>query len=67
MKYAIFSLGAVAAGLFVYSIYSFWVHPEHFKTVAYVFMFVAAVFFVLVIIRKIQDEKKNKRRINSFK
>ena len=65
MKYAVFGLGLIAAGLFVYSVYAFWVQPEQFKTVAYIFMFVAAIFFIFVIIRKIQDEKKNRKKINS--
>jgi len=65
MKYAIFGLGIIAAGLFVYSIYAFWVTPEQFKTVAYIFMFVAAAFFIIVVIRKIKDEKQNRKKINS--
>lgn len=63
MKIAILGLGGVGAALFLYSIYAFWVHPEQFKTIAYIFMFLTVIFFILVIIKKIQEEKSLKKKI----
>ena len=67
MKYAMISLGAIAAGIFIYSIYAFMLKPGQFKTIAFLFMFVAAAFFVLVIIKKIREERKVKEKMNPVK
>ena len=67
MKIAITALGTAGALLFFYSVYVFWVHPEQFKTVAYIFMFLTAVFFILVIIRKIREERELKKKIEAMK
>jgi len=66
MKIAITSLGTAGALLFFYSVYAFWVHPEQFKTVAYVFIFLTVVFFILVIIRKMREERELKKKIGSM-
>ena len=63
MKIAILSLGVSGALLFLYSVYAFWVYPEQFKSVAYIFMFLTVVFFILVIIKKIRDEKALNQKI----
>ena len=67
MNTAILSLGVSGAGLFLYSIYAFWVHPEQFKTIAFIFMFLTVIFFILVIIKKIKEENKLKRKIKGMK
>ncbi|MCF8379770.1 MAG: hypothetical protein K9H49_09350 [Bacteroidales bacterium] len=67
MKIAILSLGITGALIFFYSVYSFWVHPEQFKTVAYIFMFLTVVFFILVIINKIREEKALRDKIKGKK
>lgn len=67
MKYYILITGIVAAGLFLYSVYAFWVHPEQFKVVAYIFMFVTAFFFIVVIIKKVKDERALKKKLNTVK
>ena len=63
MKIAVLSSGVIGALLFLYSVYAFWVHPEQFKTIAYIFMFLTVVFFILVIIKKIQEEKALKKKL----
>ncbi len=63
MKIAVLSSGVIGALLFLYSVYAFWVHPEQFKTTAYIFMFLTVVFFILVIIKKIQEEKALKKKL----
>jgi len=63
MKIAVLSSGVIGALLFLYSIYAFWVHPEQFKTIAYIFMFLTVAFFILVIIKKIQEEKVLKKKL----
>lgn len=67
MKIAILSLGVSGALLFLYSVYAFWVHTEQFKNVAYIFMFLTVVFFILVIINKIREEKARNRKIRGLK
>ncbi len=58
MKYAVLITGILGALLFLFSIYVFWVHPDQFKMVAYGFLGLAVVFFILVIIRKVKEEKE---------
>lgn len=58
MKYAVLSAGVLGALLFLYSVYAFWVHPDQFKTIAYGFLGLAIVFFILVIIKKIQEDRR---------
>jgi predicted membrane channel-forming protein YqfA (hemolysin III family) len=65
MRYVILALGIVGALVFLYSVYAFISQPEQFKTVAYVFLGVAIVFFVLVIIKKVRDEKEYRKKISS--
>lgn len=64
MKYLVLITGVLGAVLFLYSVYVFWIHPENFKMVAYGFLGLAIVFFILVMIRKIREDReaKNKRR-----
>lgn len=63
MKYAVLLIGILGALLFFYSVYAFWVHPEHFKLVAYGFLVLAIAFFILVIIRKIKEEKEYRGKV----
>ena len=67
MKLAILGLGVSGALLFLYSVYAFWVHPEQFKTIAYIFMFLTVVFFVLVILKKVKDGKDLRKKIKGGK
>ena len=62
MKYAVLITGILGALLFIYSVYAFWVHPEQFKLIAYGFLSLAIIFFILVIIRKVREERENKRK-----
>lgn len=63
MKYAILGSGAMAAVLFVYSVYVFFASPENFKNVAYGFLGLAILFFILIIVRKIGEDRELKRKM----
>jgi hypothetical protein len=63
MKYAVLITGILGALLFMYSVYAFLVHPGQFKIIAYGFLILAIVFFILVIIRKIREEREYRRKI----
>jgi succinate-acetate transporter protein len=63
MKYAILGSGAMAAVLFIYSIYVFFATPENFKSVAYGFLGLAILFFVLIIFRKIKEDRELREKI----
>jgi len=63
MKYAVLITGVIGALLFLFSIYIFWVHPEQFKIVAYGFLGFAVVFFILVIIKKVREDKEKRNKI----
>jgi hypothetical protein len=58
MKYAILGSGAMAAVLFIYSIYVFFASPENFKNIAYGFLGLAILFFILIIFRKIKEDRE---------
>jgi len=62
MKYAILGTGAISAILFIYSIYTFFSQPTMFKTVAYGFLGTAVLFFLLIIIRKLIEDRELRRR-----
>ncbi len=64
MKYAILITGIMGALIFLYSIYAFAAQPQQFKTVAYVFLGLAIVFFILVVIKKVKEEKEFKKKIS---
>lgn len=64
MKYAVLATGVLGALLFMYSVYAFLVHPEQFKIIAYGFLSLAIVFFILVIIRKIREERSYRKKID---
>ncbi len=66
MKYAILATGLIAAAFFIYSVYVFAVNPDMFKAVAYGFLAFTIVFFVLIIIRKIREDKEYKRKTTLF-
>ncbi len=61
MKYAILGTGLFAGGLFIYSVYTFAVNPQGFKPVAYSFLGLTIVFFILVFIRKIREDRAFRR------
>lgn len=63
MKYAVLITGILGALLFMYSVYAFLVHPEQFKMIAYGFLGLAIAFFILVIIRKVREEKEYRKKI----
>ncbi|MBE0655060.1 MAG: hypothetical protein IH594_14760 [Bacteroidales bacterium] len=63
MKYAVLLTGILGALLFFYSVYAFWVRPEQFKLIAYGFLGLAIVFFILVIIRKIKEEREYRGKV----
>ncbi len=65
MKYAIPATGITAAGFFIYSVYVFAVEPEHFKSIAYGFLAFTILFFVLVIIRKVREDKALRRKLEA--
>jgi hypothetical protein len=65
MKYAVLITGILGALLFMYSVYAFLVHPEQFKIIAYGFLSLAIVFFILVIIRKVREEKAYRKKIEN--
>ena len=67
MKYAILTLGLIAAGLFIYSVYAFIANPDHFKPVAYAFLGLTVIFFILVIIRKILADREHRDRMDQFR
>ncbi len=62
MKYAILGTGLIAAALFLYSVYVFAVNPHGFKPIAYGFLGFAIVFFILVIIRKVMEDRELRSR-----
>lgn len=62
MKYAILATGLLAAAFFIYSVYIFAVEPTMFKKVAYGFLGFTIIFFVLVIIRKLREDKEYRRK-----
>ncbi|HYW97227.1 MAG TPA: hypothetical protein VE870_16665 [Bacteroidales bacterium] len=63
LKYAILGTGAIAAMLFIYSVYVFAVNPENFKTIAYGFLGFTIIFFVLVILRKLKEDRERKMKM----
>lgn len=63
MKYLVLGTGILGAVLFIYSIYVFWVKPENFKMVAYGFLGLAIIFFILVIIRKLREDRENRTKL----
>jgi hypothetical protein len=62
MKYAILSLGVIAAGFFLWSVYAFALTADNFKIAAYGFLVCAIIFFILIIIRKIMEDKRIRDR-----
>ncbi len=66
MKYAILSTGLIAAALFLYSVYVFAVNPHGFKPVAYGFLGFAIVFFILVVIRKIMEDRALRQKTAEY-
>jgi uncharacterized membrane protein len=64
MKYAVLVAGLFAAALFIYSIYLFAVDPDRFKPVAYAFLGISIVFFLLVIIRKVRDDRELRKKLD---
>ena len=67
MKYAVLIAGILGAGLFVYSVYTFLVNPGQFKTIAYGFLGLAIAFFILVIIKKVKEEREYRKKVNKRK
>lgn len=67
MRYAILITGILGALVFLYSVYAFAVKPPQFKTVAYGFLGLAIIFFILVIIKKVRDEKEYRKKISEKK
>ena len=68
MKYFILTTGAIAAGLFLWSIYAFTAARENFRIASISFLVIALIFFVLIIIRKVIDDRsfRNKTRMNDL-
>ncbi len=64
MKYAILITGILGAGLFLYSVYAFILQPQHFKSFAYAFLGLAIIFFILVVIKKVIDERAYRKKIS---
>lgn len=64
MKYAILVTGVLGALVFLYSVYAFTLQPQQFKAVAYGFLGLAILFFILVIIKKVRDEKKYRKKVS---
>ena len=67
IKYAVLTTGILGALLFLYSVYAFLVHPGQFKLIAYGFLALAIIFFILVIIRKLKEEKEIRRKAGKVK
>jgi len=63
MKYAILFTGILGALIFLYSVYAFILQPQQFKPVAYGFLGLAIVFFILVVIKKIRDEREYRKKV----
>jgi succinate-acetate transporter protein len=57
MKYAVLATGVVATGWFIYSFFVLFGNPAQFKIIAFGFLVLAIVFFILVLIRKIRERK----------
>jgi len=66
MKYAILISGIIAAVLFLLSLYAFLYAWDLFKPVAYAFLAVTVVFFILNIIVKSKEERDRKRRTGRY-
>ena len=67
MKYAIIGTGVFGAAVFIYSVFAFLATPEQFKSIAVLFLAITVVFFILVIIRKILEDRDWKRKMEQFK
>ncbi len=67
MKYAIIGTGVMGAAVFIYSVFAFLAAPGQFKSVAVVFLAITVIFFILVIIRKVLDDRELKRKMNHRK
>ncbi len=67
MKYAILVTGILGALVFIFSIYTFAAQPQKFKPVAYAFLGLAIIFFILVVIKKVKEEKEYRKKISGKK
>ena len=66
MKYTILISGIIAALLFLLSLYAFLYAWNLFKPVAYAFLAVTVVFFILNIIVKSKEERERRRKAGKF-
>jgi CHASE2 domain-containing sensor protein len=66
MKYAILISGIIAAVLFLISLYAFLYAWNLFKPVAYAFLSITIIFFILNIIVKSKEERESRRRTGRF-
>ncbi len=68
MKYLILLSGMVAAVFFIWSVYAFAVasqkigHASVFRTAILGFLLAAMVFFILIIVRKVRDDREYRRK-----
>lgn len=60
MKYFVLGTGVLATAWFVYSFYVFFRKPEQFRIVASGFLLMAAVIFILILIRTIRERNQKK-------
>ncbi len=67
MKYLILATGGLAALIFLFSIYSFLLKPGMFKPVAYAFLVLTIVFFLLVIVKKVMEDRDYRRKVTTEK
>jgi succinate-acetate transporter protein len=60
MKYAVLLTGLVATAWFIYSFFVLFGNPARFKVIAFGFLVLAIVFFILVLIRKVKERRSDK-------
>lgn len=66
MKKLILATGITGTILFLVSIYAFLFSGNLFKPVAYGFLTVTVVFFILMIITKTKEERERRRKAGRF-
>jgi len=66
MKHAILISGIIGALLFFFSMYAFLYVRDLFKPVAYIFLPITILFFILNIIVKSREERERRRKAGKF-